>query len=68
MATTYTTRDGDMLDEICFKFYGKTDGTVERVLEANQNLANLGPVYSAGVVITMPDVAIESQTKVRLWE
>lgn len=31
----YNTKDGDVLDDICYRFYGHLDGTVEKVLEAN---------------------------------
>lgn len=31
----YITKDGDMLDAICWRHYGRTRGVVEQVLEAN---------------------------------
>ena len=30
----YNTKDGDVLDDICYRFYGHLDGTVEKVLKA----------------------------------
>ena len=30
--TTYTTRDGDILDAVCRAFYGREAGAVEAVL------------------------------------
>lgn len=69
MALTYRTRDGDMLDWICSKHYGRTAGAVEAVLEANAGLADLGPVYVAGVLIELPDLAVtQTETTVRLWD
>jgi len=66
---TYRTRDGDMLDWICFKYYGRTAGAVEAVLEANAGLADLGPVYAAGVLIALPALAdTRTETVVRLWD
>ncbi|WP_429885388.1 tail protein X [Geoalkalibacter halelectricus] len=65
----YRTRDGDMLDEICQRHYGRTAGTVEAVLEANRGLAALGPVYAAGVVIALPELpAKSSKETIRLWD
>lgn len=65
----YRTRDGDMLDEICHRHYGRTSGAVEAVLEANRGLVALGPVYGAGVVIVLPSLpAKPSKKTVRLWD
>lgn len=66
---TYRTRDGDMLDWICWKHYGRTQGAVEAVLEVNTHLADLGPVYAAGVLIDLPELtAAPADTTVRLWD
>ena len=32
LMTTYTTRDGDILDAVCRAFYGREAGAVEAVL------------------------------------
>ncbi len=65
---TYTTKDGDVLDSICWKYYGSTSGTVEKVLEANRHLANLGAVFVAGVKIILPDLTPEEEPEsVSLW-
>ncbi|WP_372069793.1 tail protein X (plasmid) [Tistrella mobilis] len=65
----YRTSDGDVLDLVCWRHYGRVD-VVESVLEANTGLADLGPVYSAGVSIALPDLAPEPvvQDVVRLWD
>ena len=52
----YLTRDGDMVDRICWKFYGRQGGAVEAVLEANPHLADRGPKLPAGIVIDLPDL------------
>jgi len=66
---TYRTRDGDMLDEICHSYYGRTAGAVEAVLEANPGLAALGPAYAAGVVIALPELpSTETAQAIRLWD
>lgn len=69
MATTYKTEQDDTLDFICWKFYGQQSGAVERVLDANPGLADLGPVIPANTTITLPDLpqpATEVQP-IRLW-
>ncbi len=35
---------GDTLDAICVRYYGRTEGVVETVLAANPGLAELGAV------------------------
>ncbi len=66
--TTYVTREGDVLDDICRRVYGKvTPGMVEAVLNANPNLADYGFILPARLVITLPDLAPEAKPTVRLW-
>jgi phage tail protein X len=65
----YRTSDGDMLDWICWKHYPGQSGAVEKVLEANRGLADLGPVYEAGVEIVLPEIDPIPEVKaVRLWD
>ena len=69
MPRTYRTRDGDTLDWICWKHYGRQSGAVEAVLDANPGLADQGPVLAAGVPIALPDLAPAAATAVvRLWD
>lgn len=65
----YRTRDGDMLDAICWQHYGQQSGAVEQVLEKNPGLAALGPVYAENVLITLPQIAkaVAGQT-IRIWD
>lgn len=68
----YTTKQGEMLDEICFRFYGRTAGTVEAVLEANPGLSALPPVFEEGTTIVLPDLGLTgdrptTKETVRLW-
>jgi phage tail protein X len=65
--TTWRTTEGDMLDAICRAQYG-TEAQVPAVLAANPGLAALGPVYAAGVLITLPVVAAPVEAgQIRLW-
>ncbi|WP_111745628.1 tail protein X [Salinisphaera orenii] len=56
MSAIYRTQAGDMVDEICWLYYGRTRGTVERVLAANPGLADRPLILPAGVEITLPVV------------
>lgn len=67
--TIYETRDGDMLDAVCFRYYGYAPKAVEAVLEANPKLADLGPTFRAGVSIALPDLpAPSAEATTRLWD
>jgi phage tail protein X len=70
MARSYTTREGDRLDLICWDHYGGTFGFVESVLDANRGLADYGPILPAGVVIVLPEIAVAPSTTptVRIWD
>ena len=66
---TYVTKQGDVLDEIVFKYYGRTSGYVEMVLAENRHLAELGPVYKADVAIVLPTITAnaEIKTEITIW-
>lgn len=67
--THYHTQDGDVLDAICWKYYGRQAGAVEAVLEANMHLAAIGEVLPAGLVIVLPELEAPAlPTTVRLWD
>lgn len=65
---SYITKDGDVLDAICSKYYGSTLGIVEKVLEANRHIADMGAIFEAGVKITLPDLNQEIEPEsIKLW-
>lgn len=68
--TTYTTSDGDVVDEIAFNFYGTTDGgVVEQLMAANPGLSANGPILPRGLTITLPDIETTQKVQgVRLWD
>lgn len=71
MAMTYQTRDGDMVDLICFDQYGAEalDQSVVAVLEANRGLADYGPQLPAGLTLILPDWQVEARdTGEQLWD
>lgn len=64
----YRTKDGDVLDLICHKYYGDAPCSVEAVYEANRGLADLGPVLPAGVLIELPAAQPIEAAPIRLWD
>lgn len=69
MATTYRTSTGDLLDALCYRYYGHLIGTVEAVLDANQGLAQVPEPLPAGVLICFPDLLVPGDIlTVQLWD
>jgi phage tail protein X len=69
MSQIYITQQFDELDAICWRYYGRTQGTVEAVMEVNQNLAELLPLMPEGVTILLPDLPQpETTTTLRIWD
>ncbi|VVS90698.1 tail protein X [Desulfoluna spongiiphila] len=67
--THYKTKDNDMLDEVAFRYYGTTRGTVEKTLEANPGLAAWGPRLPAGLTVTLPTITGPvTEAPIRLWD
>ncbi len=69
---TVRTRQGDTLDALCWRYYGRTAGHVEAVLEANPGLAALGPILPVDTLVAMPaagrtSLSTPSQT-LHLWD
>lgn len=52
----YTTKDGDVLDDILKSYYGEGVKVLQDVLLSNPGLAERGSVYRSGVKITLPDI------------
>lgn len=62
-------QQGDTLDEICARYYGRTEGVFEAVLAANPGLAELGAVLPYGTAIELPDVQASAVAEtINLWE
>ncbi len=66
--TQYITRQFDELDAICWRFYGRTQGTVEAVLVVNRDLAELLPILPQGLTLELPDLPQPEATEtLRIW-
>jgi len=66
----YVTRQGDVLDLVCYRHYGRRSGVVERVLDHNRDLAGLGPILPIGTVIILPTIPLEATpaATIKLWD
>lgn len=67
---TVIANQGDTVDVICWRYYGRTAGVTEAVLDANPGLADLGPVIPHGTAVTLPDAAPQAEQRqvVNLWD
>jgi len=68
MAMTCRTADGDLLDTLCHHYYGHLNRCVEAVLAANQGLADEPQPFRAGVLIRLPDLVVETDSVISLWD
>ncbi|MGQ5524839.1 tail protein X [Chitinimonas sp. PSY-7] len=60
---------GDTVDLICYRHYGRTAGVVETVLQANRGLAALGPVLPHGTAVVLPELPTPpTATLIQLWD
>lgn len=57
----------DTIDAICWRYYGRSSGVVEKVLEAN---SELGVILDIGTPVILPDIDTPQQTKqtIQLWD
>lgn len=63
---TYTALHGEMLDEIVYRHYGTHD-CLRLVLDANPNIAKLGPVLPDETVINLPPKPVATKQTIKLW-
>jgi phage tail protein X len=69
MPTPVRTIQNDTVDALCWRFYGRTAGVTEAVLEANPGLADHGPILPQGLVVNMPEAQTTAPQRqmVQLW-
>ncbi|WP_267369933.1 MULTISPECIES: tail protein X [unclassified Pantoea] len=61
-------QQGDTVDEICQRYYGRTGEAVGLVYAANPGLAESGPVLPHGCEMTLPELPGSSAGEtVNLW-
>jgi phage tail protein X len=61
---------GDTVDALCWRHYGRTEGLVELVLEMNAGLADYGTTLPHGLEVTMPEPPTQQAKAqlVQLWD
>lgn len=69
MGAVVYTQQGDTVDLICHRHYGRTAGATEQVLDANHGLADLGHVLPMGTRVVLPDLPAQPVKKlINLWD
>jgi phage tail protein X len=63
----YRTQDGDTADIIAYKYYGDQAGAVVALFNANPGLAAKGDIFTAGIVVKLPELEKAVTSTVRLW-
>lgn len=60
---------GDTVDALCWRHYGRTQGVTEQVLQSNPGLAEHGPFLPHGLQVELPDIATTTTVQtVQLWD
>ena len=69
MPVTVRTNQHETLDALCWRFYGRTAGVTEAVLDANPGLADHGPILPQGLLVNMPEAQASAPQRqmVQLW-
>ena len=62
-------QQNDTVDAICWRYYGRSAGVVELVLQANPGLADLGAVLPHGTFVLLPDQVPQAKKQlIQLWD
>ena len=66
----YSTKDGDTLDEIAYRYYGNTNNkVVENIIEANFGITHYPAILPGGDLIELPELTQPTEKqKVKLWD
>jgi phage tail protein X len=70
MPVIASAKQGDTVDLICQRQYGRTADVTEAVLAANPGLAGLGPVLPPNARVLLPDIDTKSSAArlTSLWD
>ncbi|WP_164095149.1 tail protein X [Serratia marcescens] len=59
----------ETIEMLCYRYYGKTAGVTEAVMDANPGIADVGVFLPYGYLVEMPDQVIApTQDTVQLWD
>ena len=68
-AAALRTLQGETVDALCWRHYGRTQGAVEAVLQANPGLASQGLVLPQGHLVIMPRLpSPPAKNLTQLWD
>jgi phage tail protein X len=60
---------GDTVDALCWRHYGRTAGVAEQTYAANPGLAEIGTVLPMGYPVDLPDQPAQPVTdRLQLWD
>ncbi|WP_112197907.1 tail protein X [Rahnella sp. NRRL B-41462] len=60
---------GDTVDSLCWRYYGRTESVVEHVYAANVGLAAQGAILPHGYAVELPDISLPAVSEtVSLWD
>ncbi|MCW5320540.1 phage tail protein [Verminephrobacter aporrectodeae subsp. tuberculatae] len=65
---TVMARDGDTVDQLCWRHLGRTAGATEATLTANPGLARIGPQLPAGTRVQLVSTTQKTRETVQLWD
>ena len=70
MSKIVTAIQNDTINSICWRYYGRSTGVVEKVLESNSNLAEFDVFLPIGTSVYLPDIDTPQQTRttIQLWD
>lgn len=70
MDKTHVTGQGETVDAICWRHYGRTAEVTEAVLAVNPGLSGLGPVLPFGTRVILPAISRRAQLPqlASLWD
>lgn len=63
-------QQGDTVDRLCWRHYGRTGDVTEAVYRANPGLCELGPILPHGHWVELPDIADPApvDATLQLWD
>jgi phage tail protein X len=64
-----TAEQGDTVDLLCWRYYGRTESVMEQVYAANVGLAAQGAILPHGYAVELPDISLSAVSEtVSLWD
>ncbi|MGJ3495751.1 tail protein X [Piscirickettsia salmonis] len=69
MAQIYNSQDNDVVDSICYRYYGDRTDALDLVFTANPTLPTYGTHLPAGLIITLPHLpTAETAETIQLFD